>query len=74
MTKEQFLQQIQNKDVIILQGIPGSGKSTLAKEIESYARQITRTFSADDRMMFNGEYLFQPEKLDKCHRECLKVF
>jgi predicted kinase len=74
MTKEQFLKQIKPNDVIILQGVPGSGKSTLAKEMRAQFNNPSPIFSADHGMIFQGEYLFQPEKLERCHKDCLRRF
>jgi predicted kinase len=74
MTEEQFLQETKDHDVIILQGIPGSGKSTLAKKIRKKVQGNNQIFSADDGMMFQGKYLFQPEKLGRCHQECFRSF
>jgi Uncharacterised P-loop hydrolase UPF0079. len=74
MNKDRFIHQIQSKDVIVLQGIPGSGKSTLAKEIKDKFLGTAQTFSADYGMMFQGTYMFQPEKLEKCHRDCFRDF
>ena len=62
--------------VIILRGLPGSGKSTLANHIKrvSYMPSV-HICSADDFMVdHNGEYHFDPKRLQDCHNSCFKQF
>jgi len=62
--------------VIILRGLPGSGKSTLADHIKraSYMPSV-HICSADDYMVdHNGEYHFDPKRLQDCHASCFKQF
>ena len=55
--------------LIILRGIPGSGKSTFAKKELPKADLIA---SADDGMMVDGVYKFDPAKLPAAHGACLR--
>jgi hypothetical protein len=54
--------------LIVLRGIPGSGKSTFAKTNLPEADLIA---SADDGMMVDGVYKFDPAKLPAAHGACL---
>lgn len=74
MTKEEFLQTVKPRDVIVLQGVPGSGKSTMAQGIKDRFPSYTQIFSADHGMVFQGLYTFQPWKLGKCHKDCFRSF
>lgn len=59
------------KTVYIIRGLPGSGKTFLAKQVNSNPNHIC---SADDYMMVNGVYSFDPNRLGYVHRECQKKF
>jgi predicted kinase len=57
------------KTLYILQGIPGSGKSTLAQRLVANGKASVY-FEADQWMMENGQYKFDPTKLAYCHNQC----
>ncbi|MHB8739478.1 MAG: AAA family ATPase [Candidatus Dormibacteria bacterium] len=63
----------------IIRGLPGSGKSTLAKWIMGLCNswnvlgEKCLWTEADHRMHdADGNYLFDPDLLDFCHKECFK--
>ena len=56
--------------LIILRGIPGSGKSTFVKKELPKADLVA---SADDGMMVDGVYKFDPAKLPAAHGACLRA-
>lgn len=59
-------------DVVILRGIPGCGKSTLASLIAGEEGVVC---TADDYFYDEeGNYNFDPRKLEEAHSECLKKF
>jgi predicted kinase len=61
------------KELILLRGLPGSGKSTVAHQIVSGVTQKSLSVivcSADDYFMENGQYVFQPDKLEEAHKAC----
>lgn len=60
-----------DRDVIILRGVPGSGKSTVAKKLAP-AEHICEA----DAYMVNkaGEYDFNPTRLGYCHDQCFEKF
>lgn len=64
--------------VYILAGIPGSGKSTFRRTLSSKLEERGASVdyvSADDYMVDeNGDYCFEPSKLDFAHNSCLKRF
>jgi predicted kinase len=61
-----------NKTVIILRGISGSGKTTFA---EAIADNRTAICCADDYFVdANGNYNFDPEKLNDAHEFCKERF
>lgn len=55
--------------IYLVRGIPGSGKSTLASELafELGCSQV----EADSFMILNGNYKFDANLLDKCHKWCI---
>jgi predicted kinase len=61
--------------VHIMVGASGSGKSTLARKIAQTRFDFDwPIFSADDAMMVDGVYRFEPGKLGFAHRQCLRGF
>lgn len=54
----------QEKILYVMRGISGSGKSTLAKQLG----QNGVIFSGDDYFMEDGEYKFDPAKLQEAHQ------
>ena len=55
--------------LILIRGIPGSGKSTLARSLAQYYPLLH--FEADNYFVsLDGEYNFDPSKLDEAHRLC----
>jgi predicted kinase len=68
-----------DKVFYILRGLPGSGKSTLAKSLvaahveQGNVSTGTVILSADDYFTRpNGEYRFDPTKLQQAHAHCLQ--
>lgn len=61
------------KTVIILRGVSGSGKSTFADYLSKLSSD-TIVCTADDYMMVNGEYKFDPKKLGFAHLSCQHKF
>ena len=64
MAREAEFNNIMEKDLIIIRGIPGSGKTTLAG---MFGKAIC---SADDYFMRNGKYIWKAEKVGKAHAWC----
>ena len=62
--------------VLIIRGIPGSGKSALAKALYFSATKGTAAYCEADKYFYNsdGEYNYDPSKLDEAHTECFKEF
>ena len=58
----QFLENKQQKLLILLRGVSGSGKSTFAKKYQGGF-----IFSTDDFFMQDGIYKFDPEKIKYYH-------
>jgi len=67
------------KTLWIIRGLPGAGKTTLMFQIADplifeaceTGRGFPMIISADDFMVDSeGNYLWQPELLGECHREC----
>ncbi|XGW16634.1 hypothetical protein V3C99_001802 [Haemonchus contortus] len=52
--------------LILMRGVPGSGKSFLANSLASNHGGVV--YSTDDFFVQNGQYRFQPEKLEEYHR------
>ena len=54
--------------LLILRGLPGAGKSTFA----SYLKKMYgfKVVEADQYMMENGQYKFDPKKLGWAHNQC----
>jgi len=65
---------------IILQGLPGSGKTTWAQNMFKDAGVLTDEKTgtviccADDYFIKDGQYNFDPSKLDAAHTECFSRF
>ena len=51
------------KILIIMRGCPGSGKSYLASKLSRGGAVL----AADDFWMDNGEYKFDPERINEAH-------
>ena len=64
--------KIMNNTLTIIMGIPGAGKSTLAAKLfrENNTNNLIFVYEADQYMMENGQYKFDPTKLAYCHRMC----
>lgn len=61
--------------VVILSGISGSGKSTYAETMVK--ELVSGTFiicSADDYMIRDGQYKFDPQQLEQAHNQCFRQF
>jgi predicted kinase len=76
MTRDQSLKRnitnhrnnnIMNKKLYIVRGLPGSGKSTFA---EALVGSDFLVCEADKYFMFNGEYKFDATKLKEAHESC----
>lgn len=61
--------------VFIMSGVSGSGKDTWIKKYQK-ENPTTKTFvvSADHYFMKDGDYVFDPSKLDEAHGKCLRDF
>ena len=61
------------KQIIVLRGLPGSGKSTFSMKLwEHFNAEVV---SADHNMINeNGEYEFDITKLGECHAQCKRDF
>ena len=53
------------KSAYIMRGLPGSGKSTVASHLAGLTGTV---HSTDDFFYHNGEYRFDPSKLEKHHQ------
>lgn len=61
--------------VAIMRGPSGSGKSTLVRKlIEEHPNLNKKSCSADDFMMVDGKYVFDPSKLKENHKKCFARF
>lgn len=56
-----------NKILYIVRGVPGSGKSTMAHKLSNIVVE------ADDFMMENGKYKYDPKKVTYCHKKCFET-
>lgn len=56
-----------DKILYIIRGVPGSGKSTLAHKLSPIVVE------ADDFMMVDGEYKYDPKKVHYCHKKCFET-
>ena len=66
-----------NKEIYIVRGCPGSGKSSLARKIaniHSLENKVAKIFETDNYFMENGEYKFNPSKLQENHAKCFNDF
>jgi len=54
----------------LIRGLPGSGKSTKASAMSAATGSLH--FEADQWMMVDGEYQFDPAKLHYAHKQCLQ--
>ena len=50
----------------LIRGLPGSGKSTLARSMDAAHFEADQFMTGKD-----GRYLFDPKRLQECHRKCL---
>ena len=57
-------ENVDDKILYIIRGVPGSGKSTLAKTLTK------NVVEADQFMYEDGEYKWKPEKLHMAHQKC----
>ncbi|KAK5984223.1 hypothetical protein GCK32_022341, partial [Trichostrongylus colubriformis] len=55
--------------MILMRGVPGSGKSYLANSLATNHGGVV--YSTDDFFIRDGQYQFQPEKLEEYHRNNL---
>lgn len=55
--------------LLILRGVPGCGKSTLARVLTRSAL-FDINVEADQYFMEDGEYKFDPDKIDSAHGSC----
>lgn len=54
----------------IIRGVPGAGKTTLGRRLKA-GGLVRYVYSADDWMVdADGDYLFNPRNLGKCHELC----
>lgn len=60
----------EDRRVVIMRGIPGSGKTAY---VEKYLGGGTRV-SADDLFMVDGEYRFDPNRVQEAHNQCWQSF
>lgn len=54
------------KQLILIRGLPGSGKSTLAKKLAGQGGVI---YSTDDFFMKNGEYIYDVKMIGEYHNK-----
>ena len=59
------------KIAYIMRGVPGSGKSEVAKQL---AKEIGAIHSTDDFFYVNGEYRFDPGRLQENHDRNFEAF
>jgi len=64
---EEFEEEDDDKNLIIVRGVPGSGKTSLAKMI---APTDLHLLASDDYFYENGEYKFDKSKLGEAHNWC----
>lgn len=57
-------------ELILIRGLPGSGKSTLANNLCRGAFGVYNHFEADQFFYVDGEYKFDPSKLQQAHQQC----
>jgi predicted kinase len=58
--------------LLLIRGLPGSGKSTLAMNMILQGKYDVM-FEADDFFTdIHGNYVFQPERLQDAHKQCLQ--
>lgn len=56
--------------LLIIRGVPGSGKSTHAHNLIAVGAYDC-VHEADDYMMVNGRYAYDPSKIKQAHAACL---
>jgi len=55
----------EEKDLIIIRGLPGSGKTTIAEIMKGDSGMVC---TADDFLMENGKYYWTPERAHVAHK------
>ncbi len=65
-----FLLQCAGMKIVVLRGISGSGKSTWVREQAPEAFVV----SADHFFIKDGEYRFDPTRLQEAHQACYRAF
>lgn len=58
--------------VYIMRGLPGSGKSTRARELIKGQDGVIH--SADEFMVVDGRFVFDPTRLPEVHDKCFAAF
>ena len=67
------VENVKDKRLILIRGIPGSGKSTFAKSIMKKADGVKREiFEADQFFMKSGKYDWNPSKIADAHKDCFE--
>lgn len=57
---------LKQNEIILIRGLPGSGKSTKAQSIKDY-----KHLEADQFMVVNGKYQYDPSKVGLAHDMCV---
>lgn len=66
---EAFVKARNKPTLYLIRGLPGSGKSTFAKSLLDKFL-VQRVYEADQYFVQNGEYQFDPTKLEQAHQQC----
>lgn len=59
---------MEEKQLILMQGVPGSGKSSIATIIANHIN--AKVVSNNDYMVKNNKYCFEPARLNECIEKC----
>lgn len=62
---------MEEKQMILMQGVPGSGKSCIASIIANHIN--AKIVSNNDYMVRNNKYCFEPARLNECIEKCQKA-